>query len=148
MIRKMYYSTQHTITNLIDHCMWPLHVTSHFGHFCIHWFGRRHQKCIAVIERKAVNVSLFTNAIDHSNKTCLDRSICACILQIWSFCWSSHLHWWTIIRLAPFSQTLQYISDSNMVEAKWTHMEVSKCDITVQWIYSLTCIFLNLGFVI
>ena len=49
----------------------PLHVMSHFGHFHIRPFGRRHvggQKCIAVIERKALNVSLFTNASDYSNK--------------------------------------------------------------------------------
>ena len=29
------------------------------------------QKCIAVIERKVVIVSLFANANDHSNKTCI-----------------------------------------------------------------------------
>ena len=57
----------------------PLHVTSHFGHFCIRPFGRRHvggQKCIVVIERKALNVSLFTNTSDYSNKTCMERSMC------------------------------------------------------------------------
>ena len=44
----------------------------YFGQFRIRPFGRRHvggQKCIVVIERKALNVSLFTNASDYSNKT-------------------------------------------------------------------------------
>ena len=57
----------------------PLHVTSRFGHFHIRPFGRRHvggQKCMAVIERKALIVSLFTNASDYSNKTCMERSMC------------------------------------------------------------------------
>ena len=63
----------------------PLHVTSHFGHFCIRPFGHRHvegQKCIAVIERKALNVSLFTNASDYSNKTCMERSMCFYLTNI------------------------------------------------------------------
>ena len=63
----------------------PLHVTSHFGHFCIHPFGCCHvggQKCIAVIERKALNVSLFTNASDYSNKTCMERSMCLYLTNI------------------------------------------------------------------
>ena len=30
----------------------------------------------AVIERTALNVSLFTNASDYSNKTCMDRCMC------------------------------------------------------------------------
>ena len=54
-----------------------------FGHFRIRLFGRRAmlcdaggQKCIAVIERKALNISLFTNASDYSNKTCTERSMC------------------------------------------------------------------------
>ena len=49
----------------------------------MHPFGRHAmlhdaggQKCIAVIERKALNVSLFTNASDYSNKTCMERSMC------------------------------------------------------------------------
>ena len=57
----------------------PLHVTSHFGHFCIRPFGRCHvggQKCIGVIERKALNVSLFTNASNYSNETYMDRCMC------------------------------------------------------------------------
>ena len=52
---------------------------SHFGHFRIHPFGCCHvggQNGIAVIERKALNVSLFTNASDYSNKTCMERSMC------------------------------------------------------------------------
>ena len=56
----------------------PLHVTSRFGQFRIRPFGRRHvggHKCIAVIERKTLNVSLFTNASDYSNKTCMARSM-------------------------------------------------------------------------
>ena len=63
----------------------PLHVMSHFGHFHIRPFGRRHvggQKCIAVIERKALNVSLFTNASDYSNKTCIERSMCLYLTNI------------------------------------------------------------------
>ena len=54
-----------------------------FGHFRIRPFGHRAmlcdaggQKCIAVIERKALNLSLFTNASDYSNKTCTERSMC------------------------------------------------------------------------
>ena len=45
-----------------------LHVMSHFGHFRICPFGCRYvggQKCIAVIERKELNVSLFTNTSDY-----------------------------------------------------------------------------------
>ena len=60
-------------------------VTSHFGHFRIRPFGRRHvegQKCIAVIERKAINVSLFTNASDYSNKACMERSMCLYLTNI------------------------------------------------------------------
>ena len=63
----------------------PLHVTSRFWHFRIHLFGRRcvgGQKCIAVIERKALNVSLFTNASDYSNKTCMERSMCLYLTNI------------------------------------------------------------------
>ena len=54
----------------------PLHVMSHCGHFRIRPFGYRHiggKKCIAVIERKALKVLLFTNASDYSNKTCMDK---------------------------------------------------------------------------
>ena len=53
-----------------------------FGHFHIRLFGcctmlhdAGGQKCIAVIERKALNISLFTNASDYSNKTCTERSM-------------------------------------------------------------------------
>ena len=48
----------------------PLHVTSHFEHACICPFDRCHvggQKCIAVIEWKALNASLFTNANNYFN---------------------------------------------------------------------------------
>ena len=50
----------------------PLHGDVMFGHFRIRPFGRRvagGQKCIAVIERKALIISLLTNASDYSNKT-------------------------------------------------------------------------------
>ena len=43
-----------------------------FGHFRIYPFDHRHvegQKCIAVIERKELIVSLFTNVSDYSSKT-------------------------------------------------------------------------------
>ena len=49
-----------------------LHGDVTFEHFCIHLFGRCRvggQKCIAVIERKALIVSLFTNASDYSSET-------------------------------------------------------------------------------
>ena len=48
-------------------------------------FGRHHvggQKCIAVIERKVLNVSLFTNASDYSNRTCMERSMCLYLTSI------------------------------------------------------------------
>ena len=57
----------------------PLHGDFTFGHFCIHPFSRRlvgGQKCIAVIERKALIVSLFTNASDYSNETTICDWIC------------------------------------------------------------------------
>ena len=66
-------------------CIDPLHVTSRFGHFRIHLFGRRHvggRKCIAVIERKTLNASLFTNASDYSNKICMARSMCLYLTNI------------------------------------------------------------------
>ena len=50
----------------------PLHVTSHFGNVRIRPFDRRYvvgQKCTAVIERKALIVSLFTNTSDYSSET-------------------------------------------------------------------------------
>ena len=66
----MYYQLQVLYTSLssID----PLHGDVTFGHFRIRPFGRRlvgGQQCIAVIERKALIVSLLTNASDYSNKT-------------------------------------------------------------------------------
>ena len=60
-----------------DKAIDPLHATSHFGHFCIRPFGCCHvggQKCIVVIEKKALNISLFTNTSEYSNKTCMERS--------------------------------------------------------------------------
>ena len=50
----------------------PLHGDVTFGHFRIHPFGRRHvggQKCIAVIEKNALIVSLFTSTSDYYSKT-------------------------------------------------------------------------------
>ena len=50
----------------------PLHGDITFGHFRIRLFGCHlvgGQKCIAVIERKTLIVSLLTNASDYSNKT-------------------------------------------------------------------------------
>ena len=50
----------------------PLHGDVTFGYFRICPFGCRlagGQKCIAVIERKALIVSLLTNASDYSIKT-------------------------------------------------------------------------------
>ena len=52
----------------------PLHGDVTFGYFHIHVrpFDHRHgggQKCITVIERKALIVSLLTNASDYSSKT-------------------------------------------------------------------------------
>ena len=55
-------------------CIDALHGDVTFGYFRIHVhpFSLRHvggQKCIAVIERKALNVLLFTNASDYSSET-------------------------------------------------------------------------------
>ena len=50
----------------------PLHGDVTFGHFCICLFGHRHvggQKCIVVIERKVLIISLLTNASDYFSKT-------------------------------------------------------------------------------
>ena len=50
----------------------PLHGDVTFGYLRIRPFGRRlfgGQQCIAVIKRKALIVSLLTNASDYSNKT-------------------------------------------------------------------------------
>ena len=49
-----------------------LHSDVTLGHFRIRPFGRCSvggQKCIAVIERKTLIVSLFTNASDYSSET-------------------------------------------------------------------------------
>ena len=49
-----------------------MHSDVTFGHFSICPFGCRHvggQKCIVVIERKALNISLFTNASNYSSET-------------------------------------------------------------------------------
>ena len=53
----------------------PLYSDVTFGHFRIRPFGRRHvggQKCIAVIEKKALIVSLFTNTSDYSSETTIN----------------------------------------------------------------------------
>ena len=50
----------------------PLHGDVTFGNFCIRLFNCHHvggQKCIAVIERKALIVSLLTNTSDYSSET-------------------------------------------------------------------------------
>ena len=50
----------------------PLHGDVTFGYFRIRPFDRRHgggQKCIMEIERKALIVSLLTNASDYSSET-------------------------------------------------------------------------------
>ena len=52
------------------------HVTSHSGHVCILLYGGCHfggQKCIVMIERKKLIISLFANASDYSNKACIYR---------------------------------------------------------------------------
>ena len=52
----------------------PLHGDVTFGYFRIRPFGCRlvgGQQCIAVIERKALIISLLTNASDYSNKTAI-----------------------------------------------------------------------------
>ena len=49
-----------------------LHGDVTFGYFCIRLFSLRHVgrlKCITVIKRKALLVSLFTNASDYSSET-------------------------------------------------------------------------------
>ena len=40
------------------------------------------QKCIAVIERNVLIVSLFANASDYFNKTCIYRSMCLYLTNI------------------------------------------------------------------
>ena len=47
----------------------PLHGDVTFGYFRIRPFDSGGQKCITVIERKALIVSLFTNASDYSSET-------------------------------------------------------------------------------
>ena len=50
----------------------PLHGDVTFGYFRIRPFDRHYgggQKCITVIERKALIISLLTNASDYSSKT-------------------------------------------------------------------------------
>ena len=61
--------------------------------------------------------------------------------KIYKSCWSSHLRWWRAIRLAPFSQSLQYISDP---QNNGHHMEVYKvsgmwCQMHLHCCYS-TCL--------
>ena len=80
-------------------------------------YGGRHcggQKCIAVIERKVLIVSLFANA---SGMTTCTPTRHACLrykhikLYLYKSCWSSHLCWLRVMQLAPFSQSPQYISE-------------------------------------
>ena len=76
---------EETARSQLNSTMQRLHVTSRFGQFRIRPFGRRHvwsHKCIAVIERKTLNVSLFTNTSDYSNKTCMERSMCLYLTNI------------------------------------------------------------------
>ena len=65
----LYYLTiDLTIYLTIDLTIDPLHDDVTFGYFRIRTFGRHHiggQKCIAVIERKVLIVSLLTNASDY-----------------------------------------------------------------------------------
>ena len=42
-----------------------------FVYVCILPFGGHHFECIVVIERKVLIVSLFANASDYSNETCI-----------------------------------------------------------------------------
>ena len=72
----------------------PLHVTSHSGHVRILSYDSRHfggQECIAVIERKVLIVSLFANASDYSNKTCIYKYYVLASYKKCKSCWSSHL---------------------------------------------------------
>ena len=51
---------------------------------CILLFDDSHfkgQKSTAVIERKVLIVSLFTNASDYSNKACIYRYMCLCLTK-------------------------------------------------------------------
>ena len=118
-----------------------LHVTSHCGHFHIRPFGCRHvggQKCIVVIERKALNVSLLTNASDYSNKTCMDRSACLYLTNDGGFAGI-----FTCVGEQRYDYHLSLnhrntFLTPNEVAAKQTYMEVSKCDVTLQMIYCFT----------
>ena len=104
----------------------PLHVTSHFDHFRIRLFGRRHvgrQKCIAVIER---NILLFTNASDYSHKTCMERPMCLYLTNYGSFaevvtCVGEHRY----VQLLSLNHRNTFLTP-NMAAAKRTYMEVSK----------------------
>ena len=83
-----YTSTHVLVENtLVQHKMAnrPIACDVTFGHFCIRPFGRRHvggQKGIAVMERKALIISLFTNASNYSNKTCMERFMCLHLTNI------------------------------------------------------------------
>ena len=91
------------------HCMWR-HIldTSVYVRLAATMLG---SECVAVIQRKALNVSLFTNPSDYSNKTCMERSMCLYLTNMVVLQEYSHLGWWTTIWLPPFSQSPQYISD-------------------------------------
>ena len=65
-----------------------------------------------------VIVSLFANASDYSNKTSLHIQVYVLVsYKICKSCWSSHLRCRRAIRLAPSSQSLQYISAPQRVAA-------------------------------
>ena len=66
----------------------------------------RVRNIIAVIEGKVLTVSLFASEPTRLAYT----GLCACILQNMKSCWSSQLNWRRAIGLAPFSQSMQYIS--------------------------------------
>ena len=103
-VKQFYFHDSRLRRSSID----PLHVTSNSGHVRILLYGSRHFEGQVVIERKVLIVSLFANASDYSNKTCIYRYMCwyltksvslvgvvTCVQAIW---------------LVPFSQSLQYIS--------------------------------------
>ena len=68
--------------------------------------------------------------------------LCACILQIYKSCWSSHLRWRRAIRLAHFSQSLQYISAT---QSGGHHTEVYGCVHPTQKVYRLSVSSPNKG---
>ena len=116
-------------------------MTSHCGHFRNRPFGSRHvggQKCIVMIERKALNVTLFTNASDYSNKTCMDRFACLYLTNNGGF-----VGVFTCIGEQRYDYRLSLnhcntFLTPNEAAAKRTY---TKCDVTVQWVYCSHHIF-------